>query len=61
MNDEHKAAWFWDGNVPTRYKTPCGKALGRWIEGQRQVKAKDKMRDDREARLTSTGLRWRMI
>jgi hypothetical protein len=30
MNDEQKAAWIWDGNVPKNYKTPCGKALGRY-------------------------------
>jgi hypothetical protein len=29
MNDEQKAEWIWDGNVPTSYKTPCGKALGK--------------------------------
>jgi len=61
MDDEHKAAWFWDGNVPTSYKTPRGKALGMWIKNQRSMKAKDALKDDREVRLTSTGLRWRMI
>jgi hypothetical protein len=41
MNDEQKAAWIWDGNVPQSFKTPCGKALGRWIDRQRQLKAKE--------------------
>ena len=61
MNDEQKAAWIWDGNVPNSYRTPCGKALGRWINNQRSAKAKDKLKDDRKVRLTSTGLRWRMM
>ena len=60
MNDDQKATWFWDGNVPYSYKTPCGKALGSWINNQRSVKAKDTLKDDREVRLTSTGLRWNM-
>jgi hypothetical protein len=61
MNDKHKATWFWDGNVPNSYRTPCGKALGRWIGTQRLAKAnKDTLKDYREVRLTSTGLRWNM-
>ena len=60
MNDEQKAAWIWDGNIPARYKTPCGKALGRWINNQLSAKAKDALKDDREVRLASTGLRWKM-
>jgi hypothetical protein len=58
MNDEQKAAWIWDGNVPARYKTPCGKALGAWINKQRTAKAK--LKDNRELRLTSICLRWNM-
>jgi len=61
MNEDQKAAWIWDGNVPTSYKTPCGKALGRWINNQRSAKAKDTLRDDREVRLVSTGLKWSVI
>ena len=61
MNDEQKAAWIWDGNVPTSYKTPCGKALGRWVNNQRSAKAKDTLKDDREVRLVSTGLKWSVI
>lgn len=61
MNEEQKAAWIWDGNVPTSYKTPCGKALGRWINNQRSAKAKDTLKDDREVRLVSTGLKWSVI
>jgi hypothetical protein len=61
MSEEQKAAWFWDGNVPKKYKTPCGKTLGVWIINQRSAKAKDTLITDREVRLTSTGLRWRMI
>jgi len=60
MNEDQKAAWIWDGNVPTSYKTPCGKALGKWISTQRSAKAEDALRDDREVRLASTGLRWNM-
>ena len=60
MNEEQKAAWIWNGHVPKGYKTPCGKALGRWINTQRTAKAKDTLKDDREVRLTSTGLRWNM-
>mmetsp|Transcript_39930 Transcript_39930/g.96104 ORF Transcript_39930/g.96104 Transcript_39930/m.96104 type:complete len:1615 (+) Transcript_39930:307-5151(+) len=58
MNEKQKAAWIWDGNVPTSYKTPCGKALGRWINNQRSAKAKGTLKDDREVRLVSTGLKW---
>jgi hypothetical protein len=60
MNDEQKAAWIWDGNVPFSYKTPCGKALGGWINTQRTAKAKEKLKDERELRLTSICLRWKM-
>ena len=60
MNYEQKAAWIWDGNIPARYKTPCGKTLGRWIGTQRLAKAKDTLKDHREVRLASTGLRWNM-
>jgi hypothetical protein len=60
MSEEQKAAWFWDGNVPQSYKTPCGKTLGVWITNQRSAKAKDTLITDRGVRLTSTGLRWRM-
>ena len=61
MSEEQKAAWFWDGNVPNSYRTPCGKTLGVWIATQRSAKAKDTLKTDRGVRLTSTGLRWRMI
>ena len=60
MNDEQKANWIWDGNVPKSYKTPCGKALGEWIMTQRTAKAKETLKDIREVRLTSTCLRWNM-
>jgi hypothetical protein len=60
MNDEQKAAWIWDGNVPKSYKTPCGKALGVWIQTQRTAKAKETLKDNRELRLTSICLRWNM-
>ena len=61
MNDKQKAAWVWDGNVPTSHKTRCGKALGRWINNQRSAKAKDALKDDREVRLVSTGLKWSVL
>jgi hypothetical protein len=60
MNDEQKAEWIWNGNVPFSYKTPCGKALGVWISKQRAAKAKEKLKDNRELRLTSKCLRWNM-
>jgi len=58
MNDEEKAAWVWDGNVPQNYKTPLGKALGMWVSHQRVAKKNGKLKDDREARLANIGLRW---
>jgi hypothetical protein len=58
MPEEKKEAWVWDGNVPKNYKTKCGKALGRWINNQRSAKAKGTLKNDREARLVSTGLKW---
>jgi hypothetical protein len=61
LNDMQKAEWIWDGNVPTSYKTPCGKALGRWINNQRSAKAKGTLKDDREVRLVSTGLKWSVL
>jgi hypothetical protein len=60
MNDEQKAAWIWNGHVPSSYKTSCNKALGNWIDTQRQLKAKEKLKDERELRLTSICLRWKM-
>jgi hypothetical protein len=60
MNDEQKAEWIWNGNVTFSYKTPCGKALGGWINRQHTAKVKHKLKDDRTVRLTSTGLRWEM-
>jgi len=61
MSEEEKKAWVWDGNVPTNYKTKCGKALGRWINNQRSAKAKGTLKDDREVRLVSTGLKWSVL
>ena len=61
MDEAQKSAWIWDGNVPTSYKTPCGKALGRWINNQRSAKAKGTLKDDREVRLVSTGLKWSVL
>eukprot|EP00804_Cyclotella_cryptica_P021116 CCRYP_019016-RA/>CCRYP_019016-RA protein AED:0.01 eAED:0.01 QI:1035/1/1/1/1/1/2/1086/1262 len=61
MTDEEKSAWVWDGNVPTNYKTKCGKALGRWINNQRSAKTKGTLKDDREVRLVSTGLKWSVL
>jgi len=58
MIDEQKASWIWDGKVPTIYQTPSGKSLGRWINNQRVAKKKGTLKDDREARLASTGLLW---
>ena len=61
MTQEQKAAWVWDGNVPTSYKTLCGKALGRWVNNQRSAKGKGTLKDDREVRLVSTGLKWSVL
>ena len=61
MNEKQKATWIWDGNVPTSHKTRCGKALGRWINNQRSAKAKGTLKDDREVRLVSTGLKWSVL
>lgn len=47
MTEERKREWIWDGNVPTSYKSPCGKALGRWINNQRSAKAKVALSDPR--------------
>ncbi len=61
MNAQQKAKWIWDGNVPTSYKTPCGKALGRWINNQRSAKVKGTLKDEREVRLVSSGLKWSVL
>ncbi|KAL7468523.1 hypothetical protein ACHAXS_008746 [Conticribra weissflogii] len=61
MSEDEKKTWVWDGNVPTNYKTQCGKALGRWINNQRSAKAKGTLKDDREVRLVSTGLKWSVL
>lgn len=61
MPEEKKKTWVWDGNVPTNYKTKCGKALGRWINNQRSAKSKGTLKDDREVRLVSTGLKWSVL
>ena len=58
MNDEEKAAWLWDGQVPSNYKTTSGKNLGPWINTQRVTKKRGTLKEDREARLASTGLKW---
>jgi len=60
MNDEEKAAWAWNGLVPAKYKTPSGKNLGPWVSSQRAAKKKGELKDDREARLVSTGLNLEM-
>ena len=61
LPEEKKLTWVWDGNVPTTYKTRCGKALGRWINNQRSAKSKGTLKDDREVRLVSTGLKWSVL
>uniref|UniRef100_A0A6U5G2Q3 Helicase-associated domain-containing protein n=1 Tax=Corethron hystrix TaxID=216773 RepID=A0A6U5G2Q3_9STRA len=50
--------WKWDGNVPTNYRTPDGRALGRWINNQRSAKNKNVLKPEREERLVRTGLKW---
>ena len=60
MNDEQKATWIWNGHVPKGYKTPCGKALGRWIGTQRLVKAKDTLKIERLSRSSTYQYRYQM-
>lgn len=61
MSEEEKAAWIWDGNVPTTFKAKDGKALGRWINNQRSAKSKGVLKDDREKRLIDAGLKWSVL
>lgn len=61
MTPEEKAAWTWEGHVPTVFKTKDGKALGRWINNQRSAKGKDQLREDREDRLVAAGLKWSVL
>jgi len=61
LSDKEREEWKWDGNVPTMYKTKEGKALGRWINNQRSAKSKGTLKEDREQRLVSTGLKWSVL
>ena len=61
MTDDEKKTWVWDGNVPTNYKSKDGMALGRWVNNQRSAKAKGTLKDDREQRLISAGLKWSVL
>lgn len=61
MSEDEKTKWEWSGNVPTMYKTKDGKALGRWVNNQRSAKSKGTLKDEREARLLSTGLKWSVL
>lgn len=61
MTDEEKKDWVWDGNVPTTYKTNDGKALGRWVNNQRSAKSKGVLKEERETRLVSAGLKWSVL
>jgi hypothetical protein len=61
MSEEEKVKWEWSGNVPTMYKTKDGKALGRWVNNQRSAKSKGTLKDEREIRLLSTGLKWSVL
>jgi Helicase associated domain len=51
--------WIWDGNVPQKYITSNGKALGKWINTQRTAKTDRLLHPKREARLHNLGLNWR--
>lgn len=42
-------------------QTKEGKALGRWINNQRSAKNKGALKEEREARLVSTGLKWSVL
>jgi len=61
VKENPHAEWVWDGNVPTTYKTACGKALGRWINNQRSAKQKGVLKPERDRRLVSTGLKWSVL
>ena len=61
MSEDEKLKWEWSGNVPTMYKTKDGKALGRWVNNQRSAKSKGTLKDERESRLLSTGLKWSVL
>ena len=61
LSKEEKKDWVWDGNVPTNYKTSCGKALGRWVNNQRSAKSKGTLKEDREERLVAAGLKWSVL
>jgi hypothetical protein len=61
LSQSEKDDWIWDGNVPTTYKTKDGKALGRWVSNQRSAKSKETLREDREERLASAGLKWSVV
>ena len=61
LSDDEKKEWAWDGNVPTTYKAPDGKALGRWVNNQRSAKSKGTLKPDREKRLDQAGLKWSVL
>lgn len=61
FSEEERKEWSWDGNVPTTYKTPDGKALGRWVNNQRSAKSKGTLKADREERLVDAGLKWSVL
>eukprot|EP00977_Amphora_coffeiformis_P006087 scaffold1314_cov158-Amphora_coffeaeformis.AAC.19 len=61
FSEEEKKEWSWDGNVPTTYKSPDGKALGRWVNNQRSAKSKGTLKGDREERLVQAGLKWSVM
>jgi Helicase associated domain len=42
---------FGHGNVPKDYKSPGGRWLGKWLDFQRQMKKKNRLRADRMVRL----------
>jgi hypothetical protein len=48
----------WDGNCPTKHETQDGKALGRWVNRQRTLYTKQKLKKEYVAKLEVLGLKW---
>jgi hypothetical protein len=61
LSEEDCKDWFWDGNVPTTFKSKDNKALGRWVNNQRSAKSKGVLKEDREKRLVDAGLKWSVL
>ncbi|MQF65269.1 helicase, partial [SAR202 cluster bacterium AC-409-J13_OGT_754m] len=47
-----------EGQVPAKYKTEDGYALGNWVGTQRQSYRKEKLTEERIQRLEALGIVW---